>query len=189
MPPLTRREAFFLPDALESVNDHQRSIWVCAKKSLDLLLQPAVQFLRHGGKAQVCWGVVCDVQQAVLDAGIAVFQAEVEDAAPESGEIPDRLSFGNTQAEPQSQPGFSHLRRSSQDMQALGKQFVYDKADGRQDGAYQSFAVQIGQRGWIHVRPSFFSEFVLGQSQLRPSAGFPIRNLCPSPIRTLRSSL
>ena len=79
-----------------------------------------MQFLGHGGEAQICWGVVRDIQQAVLDAGVAVLQAEVEDATPKSREIPDRLSFGDAQAEPQSQPGFSHLRRSSQDVQSLG---------------------------------------------------------------------
>ena len=32
-------------DALEGIDNHQHSFWVCAKKSLDLLHQPAMQFL------------------------------------------------------------------------------------------------------------------------------------------------
>ena len=66
------------PDALERVDDDERCVMVRGKEPLDLLLQPAVQLFRHGSEEQIRRRIVGDIQQTVLDAAVAVLQAEVE---------------------------------------------------------------------------------------------------------------
>ena len=73
---------------------------------------PLVQLFRHGSEEQIGRRVVRDIQQTVLDAAVAVLQAEVEHIALGSGKVPGRLTLRHLKTEPQRQPRFPYLWRS-----------------------------------------------------------------------------
>ena len=75
-------------DALERIDDKERGAGVLCEEALDLLLQTAAELFRHGGEIQIRRRVIRDVQQPVLDAGIAVLQTKVEHIAPHGGKFP-----------------------------------------------------------------------------------------------------
>ena len=97
---------------LERIDDDKHCVRVCRQEALDLLLQSTLQLLRHGSEEQIWRSVVRDIQQTVLDAAVAVLQAEVEHIALGSGKVPGRLTLRHLKTEPQRQPRFPYLWRS-----------------------------------------------------------------------------
>ena len=73
--------------------------------------------------------VLREIQQAALDPLEAVLQAEVEDFTRFCGKIPEGLSPCHLETQPQSQPGLADLRRSRQQMEALGKQVLHEERE------------------------------------------------------------
>ena len=132
-------------DALERVDDNERGAGMLREEALDLLLQTAAEFFRHGGKEQIVRRIVRDVQQPVLYAGIAVLQTEIQHIASHRGKRPHVISLGNTQAQPQRQPRFSHLRRASEDVQSLWQKPADGEADRRQRRGHKSLAIDCFQ--------------------------------------------
>ena len=53
--------------------------------------------------------VLCDLEEAVLDAKDGVLQAEIEGGALLHAHSPDRFSLGHRHRQPQGQPGLAHL--------------------------------------------------------------------------------
>ena len=45
------------------------------------------------------------------------------------GKVPEGLTLGYPETQPQRQPGLSDLRRTSQQVQSLGQQIVHEKRD------------------------------------------------------------
>lgn len=81
------------PDTLERIDDDKHRVRVYHQEALDLLLQSAVQLLRHGGEEQIWRSVVRDIQQTALDAAVAVLQTEVEYVTLGSGKFPSGSPF------------------------------------------------------------------------------------------------
>lgn len=102
------------PNPLEGVDYHQHRVWMPRKELLNLLLQPTAKLLRSCGEIEIARSGIGDVQQAALDAGVVIFQAEVEHVPTPGGKIPDLLPLRHLQTQPKSQPGLANLGRPCQ---------------------------------------------------------------------------
>ena len=71
--------------------------------------------------------VLGQIKEPRLNTPVGIFQTEIQNFALRHGEISERLSLRNAQAQPQSKPRFSDLRRAREDVQALWNQLVYQK--------------------------------------------------------------
>lgn len=104
---------------LQRVNDNQNRVRIFFEKLGELLLQTFLQNVAFGAEANTGRDLVRDAEEPVLDTAGGIFQAEVERGALLCLEIPNALSLGNGGCQPESQPGFSHLRCAGQNVQAL----------------------------------------------------------------------
>ena len=117
------------PNALERVDDHQASGRMLLEKLLDLFHQSTVELFRHHGKVQRRRRVLGEIKEPALDALETVFQTEVENFARFCGEVPERFALCGAETQPQGQPGLADLRRSRQQVEALGQQVFHDERE------------------------------------------------------------
>ena len=107
-------------DTLEGVDDYQHGIRMFCQEGFQLLFQTLMEFFRQDGEEEVSWSIVRQIQQTVLDPGVAVLQTKIENGALLRGEVPELFSLSHTKTDPEGQPGFSHLGRTGQHMKSLG---------------------------------------------------------------------
>ena len=97
------------------------------QKLFDLLLQPALECVRHNCKMQRRRRIFRQVKESRLDALERIFETEIQRFALRCCEIPERLPLRNAQAKPQGQPRLADFRRTREDVQALRNEFVHQK--------------------------------------------------------------
>lgn len=80
-------------DALQSVDDHHGRIGMQGEKVSELFLQAIPDARGDGSEVQRLRRVLCDLEQAVLNAGEVILQTEIQYGASANGEIPDRIAL------------------------------------------------------------------------------------------------
>ena len=96
-------------DLLQRVDDNEGGIRVFREELFDLILQIATDAAGQIGEMQGVRRVVGDLKQTVLDAGVAVLQAQVEDGSLRRWKAPHWLALRYAKAHPERQPGFAGL--------------------------------------------------------------------------------
>ena len=91
-------------DHLQRVNDDQHRVGVLREERAELFLQPLAKGVTVGGEVDVGWGVLRDLEQAVLDAEGGILQAEVERGALLHAHAPDGFALRHRDGQPQRQP-------------------------------------------------------------------------------------
>jgi hypothetical protein len=129
------------PNLLQGVDDHQPGVWMRRHESFDLPFQPVPDGLGFELEVEVGRRVFGDVEQAALDAGLAVFKAEVEYGFHLCGETPDGFPLRNLEAQPERQPGLPGLGGAGKDVQPGGDERLNDEWDGGQRFVHQRFGV------------------------------------------------
>ena len=80
-------------DLLQRVDDNEGGIRVFREELFDLILQIATDAAGQIGEMQGVRRVVGDLKQAVLDTGVTVLQAQVEDGSLHRWKFPHRLAL------------------------------------------------------------------------------------------------
>ena len=101
--------AISVADHLQRIDEDQNSIRVSYEEALHLLLQPLADGSALRTEMDAVRRVLCDLEEAVLDAKDGVLQAEIEGGALLHAHSPDRFSLGHRHRQPQGQPGLAHL--------------------------------------------------------------------------------
>lgn len=96
-------------DLLQRVDGNEDGVRVFREELSDLIFQAAADAAGQIGEMQGARRVVGDLKQAVLDTGVAVLQAQVEDGSLRRWEVPHRLALRCAKAHPERQPGFAGL--------------------------------------------------------------------------------
>ena len=96
-------------DHLQRIDEDQNSIRVSYEEALHLLLQPLADGSALRTEMDAVRRVLCDLEEAVLDAKDGVLQAEIEGGALLHAHSPDRFSLGHRHRQPQGQTGLAHL--------------------------------------------------------------------------------
>ena len=133
-------------DHLQGVDDDQHGVRVSGEKCFYLFLQPLANEGTLGTEVDTAWCVLGDLKQPVLNAEDGIFQTEIESGALPGGHVPHRFSLGHCHGQPQSQPGFAHLRGARQDVQALCKQGIHHKIGQVQWLAHQGCSIHCAER-------------------------------------------
>ena len=94
---------------LQRVDDDQYRVRVGREECFHLLLQPLADGSALRTEMDAVRRVLCDLEEAVLDAKDGVLQAEIEGGALLHAHSPDRFSLGHRHRQPQGQPGLAHL--------------------------------------------------------------------------------
>ena len=133
-------------DHLQGVDDDQHGIGVGVEECFHLFLQSLTDEVALGAEVDAAWCVLRDLKQPILDTEDGIFQTEIEGGALPGGHVPHRFSLGHCHGQPQSQPGFAHLRGACQDVQALRKQGVHHKIGRVQWLAHQGCSIHCAER-------------------------------------------
>lgn len=96
-------------DLLQRVDGNEDGVRVFREELFDLIFQAAADAAGQIGEMQGVRRVVGDLKQAVLDTGVAVLQAQVEDGSLRCWKVPHRLALRCAKAHPERQPGFAGL--------------------------------------------------------------------------------
>lgn len=126
---------------LQRVNDNQHGVGILFEELDELLLQTFFQNVALRTETNIGRNLVRDTEEPVLDTAGGIFKAEIERSALFRLEIPNGFAFGDGCSQPESQPGFSHLRCACQNMQALGDEGVYHEVQRLHGDAHQGFTV------------------------------------------------
>ena len=104
---------------LQRIDDDQHRVGMLLEELGELLFQTFLQNTALRTEADTGRDFVRDAEEPILDTAGGIFKAEVERGALFRLETPDRFAFGDGGSQPESQPGFSHLRCAGQNVQAL----------------------------------------------------------------------
>ena len=96
-------------DHLQRVDDDQHCVRMFGEECAELLLQTLADGSALRTEMDAVRRVLCDLEEAVLDAKDGVLQAEIEGGALLHAHSPDRFSLGHRHRQPQGQPGLAHL--------------------------------------------------------------------------------
>ena len=80
---------------LQSIDDNEFCVRMLRQKLFDLLLQPALECVRHNCKMQRWRRVLRQVKESRLDALKRIFETEIQRFALRYCEIPERLPLRN----------------------------------------------------------------------------------------------
>ena len=80
-------------DLLQRVDGNEDGVRVFCEELSDLILQTAADTVGQIGEMQGVRRVVGDLKQAVLDTGVTVLQAQVEDGSLHRWKFPHRLAL------------------------------------------------------------------------------------------------
>ena len=114
-------------DTLQRVDHNELCRRMPEQELFDLLLQPALECVRHNCKMQRRRRIFRQIEEPCLDALKRIFEAEIQNLALRRRKIPQRLPLRNAQAKPQGQPRLADFRCTREDMQALWDEFVDEK--------------------------------------------------------------
>ena len=98
-----------LADDLKGVDDNKRKVGVFFFEVHQLRNQPVIQRIGFKGQKEISRALVGDGIQAVVDASVAVFQAEIENCARMDFQPPQRLSLGDMQGKVECHPRLADL--------------------------------------------------------------------------------
>ena len=96
-------------DHLQRVDDDQHRVGVLSEERAELFLQTFTKGIAVGGEVDAGGSVLCNLEQAVLDAEGGILQAEVERGALLHAHAPDGFTLRHRDGQPQRQPGLTYL--------------------------------------------------------------------------------
>ena len=97
--------------------------------ALKLKDEAAVELVGHDGELEVVVGDIDDMEQAVLDARVRVFKAQIENAGTFCGMVEERLAGADADAESQAEPALSDFRGAREHHEASGDELLDEPGD------------------------------------------------------------
>ena len=127
------------PDFLQRVANDELHIRMLPEVLFQVRFQATLDRVCCHGEIEVRRRCFRQLKEPPLQPDVCVLQGEVEDAAPVSGEVPEREPLGDLKAKPEHEPALTGFACSAEQTHALGDEAVHHKERRSQGHGGQVF--------------------------------------------------